>query len=343
MRAAIRVERLGYRSAGATASARRMTAQRGVGRSSGPEGDGVAAGGQGRGGGRAAERFQQGDGEAVLVAARVGRLAPGLLGRHVAGRPAGHHRLAHRHRHGQAEVGDPHAAVASHQHVVRLEVAVDDASGVRRLQTVGRRQEDLEDLVGGAAARAQPAAQGDPVDALERQEVHPGVRDHLVQGHDVGVVKAGQRPGLGDPDLVAGGRRLVPVGARPELLEGHRAQQLLVVGVVDDAHAAGSEHAPDEESAHAIAGPGRPGGAVSRSGEAQLGRASQVAGIPHHLRHEQAAPVTGRQMALGHAPLGGRQGAGHERSGAGGVQTDHGRRGFVSLGSGRFWHIVSQA
>ena len=314
----------------------------GAGQIGQPDGGQIGAGGPGRGDGRAAQRFQQGDGEAVLVAARVGGLAPGLLGRHVTRGPSGHHRLAHGDGHRQAEVGHPHASVPAHQHVVRLEVAVDDARRVGRLQTVGRRQEDLEDLVGGAPAYPQPAAQGHPVDPLEREEVGPAVRHHLVQGHHVGVVQPGQGPRFGDPGLVGRQGRLVALVPGPQLLEGDRPLQLLVVGVVDHAHSARAEHPADEEPAHPIAGAGAPAG-------------------PPAARRSR--PRSGAPGGWGRGPPR-RPGAGSRRRPPGGSRPravprrarrqPRGQRcgwcpdspwstGVRLLRSGRFWHIVSQA
>src|SRR5437773_611293 len=76
------------------------------------------------------------------VAAGVGRRAPDLLRRHVAHRPQDHARLGDGRRlgffrggcpraAGQAEIQNLDAAVFGQEDVLRLQIAVDDALGVR--------------------------------------------------------------------------------------------------------------------------------------------------------------------------------------------------------------------
>ena len=82
----------------------------------------------------AGDRLHQHQGQRVDVAAAVDRLAPGLLGRRVAGRAQhgpgrlGPARLGD--GPGQAEVGDPQPAVRAEQQVGGLDVAVDEALAV---------------------------------------------------------------------------------------------------------------------------------------------------------------------------------------------------------------------
>jgi hypothetical protein len=129
------------------------------------------------------EALVQADAEAELIALRVGGLAQVLLGRHVRRRPdvradlrqrdlvagadAGARRqelvdLAAVLRSGQAEVQHAHAAVVADQHVVGLEVAVDDAGRVRGGEALAGLQEHGEDLAPAAGPRRQPRAQALP-------------------------------------------------------------------------------------------------------------------------------------------------------------------------------------
>ncbi len=90
------------------------------------------------------------------IRAVIDRLALELLGRHVGQRADDHADAGRgrRHRLGciavgfraveldKPEVENTHAAVVADHHVPRLEVAVDDAFGVRRLEGVGQRGAD---------------------------------------------------------------------------------------------------------------------------------------------------------------------------------------------------------
>ena len=108
------------------------------------------------------------------VGARVGGLAAHLLGRHVAERaqhdarapcrrsaaggssPASPPRVRQLR---QPEVEDLDAAVLRHEHVLRLQVAVDDALLVRRGQAVGDLHGEVDGLAGREPAAGQSAAQ----------------------------------------------------------------------------------------------------------------------------------------------------------------------------------------
>ena len=89
----------------------------------------------------AGDELVQHDPERVDVAALVGRIAFDLLRRHVRRRAEhraarGHARVADRAR--EPEVGDADAALLVDEHVLRLEIAVDDALGVRGGEARGR-------------------------------------------------------------------------------------------------------------------------------------------------------------------------------------------------------------
>ena len=86
--------------------------------------------------------------------ARVTELAARLLRAEVvdaAHGHAGHRQLRVRERLGDAEVGDLDPAAGAQQHVAGLDVAVDDAARVRRVERVG-------DLLGDARGRPSAAA-----------------------------------------------------------------------------------------------------------------------------------------------------------------------------------------
>ena len=95
----------------------------------------------------AAEQLERDDGEPVAVARRGRRAADGLLGRHVARRAedradARQRDVARDPR--DPEVGHAHLAVAAEHQVRRLDVAMDDARGVRRVERPPRLLEPRE-------------------------------------------------------------------------------------------------------------------------------------------------------------------------------------------------------
>lgn len=110
----------------------------------------------------AEQRAEDGDGERVLVASRICDACTEQLGRHVEGRSDESEfavvcsrvfehsgdRIDGIVPKGEPEVGHADPAVASDHHVVRLEVAMHDASGMRRCETATCGDHDLEDLVG---------------------------------------------------------------------------------------------------------------------------------------------------------------------------------------------------
>ena len=122
--------------------------------------------------------------EAEDVASRIDLAAAGLLGRHVRGRARdragrteafGRHdrlRLLVRRRLGgrqlcQPEVEDLHRAVAAHHHVGRLQVAMDDAPGMRGGQRVCHRNGDAQYL-----AEPHPLSRDQRVEALATHVLH---------------------------------------------------------------------------------------------------------------------------------------------------------------------------
>src|SRR5690606_10646563 len=144
---------------------------------------------------------------------------------------------------GEAEVDDAGARgpvfVDADEHVVGLEVAVDDAGGVGRGEAATGLEVDLDDLTPRAAAL--PLRERDAVDALHGEEDGALVGADLVDGDDVRVSDAGQRPRLAEQP----GRAAAVVAVDAQELDRDVAIELAVVPEVDDAHAAGAEAAHD--------------------------------------------------------------------------------------------------
>jgi hypothetical protein len=133
--------------------------------------------------------LEEQDAEGVDVGARVDRLAADLLGRHrlrraEQGGVGDGGVLAGRRPLGDAEVDQGVAgrlAALPHHHVGRLDVAVDDAAGVRRRQRRADLLGDLEDLADRqAAAAGQLDAQ-----VLTLEPLHHAVGPPVVQRADL--------------------------------------------------------------------------------------------------------------------------------------------------------------
>jgi hypothetical protein len=149
-----------------------------------------------------------------------------------------------------AEVGVSAFSVAGHHDVLGLEIAMDDAGGVR----LGQALSDLVRQLDGAADRNRAL----PQDLPDRVPIDPFHRDvrrvtftaDVVNGQDVRVVQRGCRARflLEARDAIRRGH----VGRQD--LDRHRAVQPRVLGTIDLAHAARAEKRLQDERAQAAAG-----------------------------------------------------------------------------------------
>ncbi len=234
------------------------------------------------------ERLVERDAERVLIARFAGGAAAEELGCKVVERAgdAGAARRLETHpcfsRQRQTEVGDDGAAVSSQQHVGGLEVAVDDAGGVRGLKARRRIEETRQHLAPRPRLCARRAA--DPVlEVLPLDQLHgdPQALRRLadvVDADDVGVVDARDRLRF----------RLQPAGglaAAAQLalhqLDRHPALELGIVRHVDDAHAALAEQLDDAEPADRCWRGEREGGGL---GQGWMGRRRAQAPTLFELR-----------------------------------------------------------
>ena len=236
----------------------------------------------------AIEPFVEGDAEAELIGAIVARAVGQLLGRHV-GRGAddliGPRHLGQRlvlvaaaaggepdrprhrpavgaigGRHArrvrqifdlarQPEVDDAHAPVGADEHVVRLEVAVHQARGVRGGQAAPGIAHDGDDVT-PRARRLEPALERLPLDVLHGDERLVVDGADVVHRHDVGMRQPRQRLRLAHQALLA----LAAEEAEAQQLEGDLAIELRIVGEEDHAHAALPDGRNEHVAADAIAG-----------------------------------------------------------------------------------------
>jgi hypothetical protein len=252
------------------------------------------------------EDLVQHDAERVQVGAGVDGLAAGLLGRHVAA--GAEHRARQRVRRAledprDAEVDDPRDEVPVgllHEHVPRLEIAVNHPLIVRCLQAGEDAVPDLGGHVEGhrAPPRRHELGEGARVDVLHDQRDELAVRDDVVHGHHVGVRQQARDPALAQ-EPAAHARVADEVGLQH--LERDPAAQRAVGREVHGGHptfadppledVAGDAHAGAQEApAH---GERRRG----HVGRARVGR----------IGHEHGGPraVWARERALGEHLLAG--------------------------------------
>jgi hypothetical protein len=184
----------------------------------------------------AVERRVQRDAEREQIRTRVDGLAAELLGRHVGGRShedAGRGEVHILDGAGvvagerDAEVGHRHVSVGPEEHVVGLEVAVNDPRRVRRGEAATCLDEGLEDLRDRATSLGEPLPQRRPLDVLHRDVEAAGVGAGVVHGDDVRASHAGHGARLALQALLELGR-----GAAQDL-QRHLAVEVGIVGRID--------------------------------------------------------------------------------------------------------------
>ena len=184
----------------------------------------------------AGEHFIEDGAHSVPVGRRPHRLLRGLLGSHVKGRAHDPPLLGEPRGQGlghQAEVQQHHPPVAGHQHVIRLDVAMDLARCVQRLQPVTQLQQNppqplrVQSLVPIPDVADHVAA----VDQLHREEPLLAIAVQLAQAHQVRVLDVDQRT-----ELVL--ERIERLAVQPlQQLERDIYPALQVARPVDQAHA----------------------------------------------------------------------------------------------------------
>ncbi len=139
----------------------------------------------------------------------------------------------------QAEVGDLDQAALGDQHVLRLDVAVDQPGPVGGAEGGEHRLQDVQRGPDGErAAVAQQVAQGAAGHVLHGEENVSAVRALVEDVHHVGVGELGDRLGLADE---AGGEALVAGQRGVHHLEDDHPVQPGVGGPVDGGHPAGRD------------------------------------------------------------------------------------------------------
>ena len=195
--------------------------------------------------------FVEQNAEGKKIGAYVERFTAGLLRGHIGqgadGRAGMRERTAHRHRgivctgqirsreFGETEVENLHLAALGDENVCRLDVAVHDALGMRRLQCVRDLQSPVQQSGQGNGLVADSLAQGLPFEQLHGDEGTPLIFVDLVDGADVGMIEGRGGAGLAFKSLQCS--RLDGGTFRKEL-QSDQTAQTNVLGFIHHAHAA---------------------------------------------------------------------------------------------------------
>jgi hypothetical protein len=193
----------------------------------------------------AGQQLVEQDPDRVEVARRRDRMPLRLLGRQVLRGADDRPGLRHvgRAGTGDAEVGDLHAALGVDDHVVGLDVAVDDAALVREAGGAQDLDADVDDLRGRERALvAHQLLERAPLEELHRDVVGPIPRPAVEDLDDVRVLETRRRRGLAAEAL---DELLVRGEAPVQDLQRDLAPELLVIGAVDVRHAARADPGRD--------------------------------------------------------------------------------------------------
>ena len=177
----------------------------------------------------------------------------------------------------QAEIQDLHAAVEREENVLGLQVAVDDAAGMRGAESLSNLERDIERRVHGQRAGAKTRAQRLAVETLRNEVRGAAMFPDVVDRQHVGVIEraGGARLVLKRAHAVVGVRRM-----RQQQLDRHVASEPLVARAPHLAHPACAQPPLDHVGADAIAGLNAPPFAGDLPCEdIERGRRQEVAGL----------------------------------------------------------------
>ena len=145
---------------------------------------------------------------------------------------------------GQTEVHHSQSAVQGDDHVLRLEVPVQDAVGVSFFEGLDDGEHDAQRLLQPRRSLLHPLSQILTLEILERYVGPASMLAGGVDGHDVGMVELRGGPNLEQESLDGLVRRQPLAG---DHLQCHPPTQLGVVGQIDLAHPAAAQQPDDLE------------------------------------------------------------------------------------------------
>ena len=168
---------------------------------------------------------------------------------------------------GQAKVEDLRAAVSSKEDIRRLDIAMNNAFGMRRDQRIRHLDRDLEQLLHLHGFAMQPLLQALPLQLLHDDEGVPVVIVDFVNRADVGMVQLRGRPRF---PLKAVERLTIPNQVVRNELQSDMPAQAGVFGFIHYSHAAAAQF-----SQNAIVGD-----RLTDHGKSPLRRAPNVRPVP---------------------------------------------------------------
>ncbi len=186
------------------------------------------------------------------VCPRIQVLPQGLFRRHIGYRSDNHARECQRqidrsclgrgHGHlrrlGQPEIEDLGLPPPREEDVVRLDIPVDDPSGVGDLQTLGHAQSHFEDLVQSQRFAKDALLERLAFEKLHGDEASPVLFVDVVDGANIRVIQGRSRLGFPLQTLQS---LMVPGQLIRQKLQGDRALEPGVLRLEDHAHASAAE------------------------------------------------------------------------------------------------------
>ena len=133
----------------------------------------------------------------------------------------------------QAEICDLHSAAFIQEYVFRLDVAVDNALVVSKLQRVAEVRDDSQRFFRSDAAGGDGVSECDPVNEFHHEVKQFIDLSEVVAGDDVRVVELCQRPDFSQETVTKTG---VALNFLRQNLDGHEAAEVRLTGFVNSTH-----------------------------------------------------------------------------------------------------------
>ncbi len=139
---------------------------------------------------------------------------------------------------GQAEIHDLGMPPLGHENIRRLDVAVNNSLGMRRIQRIANIQSDLQKAMQLYRFARRSVLQSDAIEKLHDDERLVLIIVDLMDGADIGMVESGSRARLA-PEARQSDRILRYIWRQK--LDRHETAEFQVLSLVDHSHAAAAE------------------------------------------------------------------------------------------------------